>query len=140
MVWLNASKQIGAIVTPPDNPGGCLRLINSKRDWLMATAGAVRLCSLSTRRFWVYPWYSWPQLEQRPGASCLGKQKRISGNWTATTAPANSECFRARLPVPVVVVQCCPTRALSELPSTTAHNPVPHPGRPCNLPRHNASG
>jgi len=39
MIWLKASKQIGAVVTPPDNPGGCLRLINSKRDWLTATAG-----------------------------------------------------------------------------------------------------
>lgn len=39
MVWLDPAKQIGAIVTPPNNPGGCLRLINSKRDWLTATAG-----------------------------------------------------------------------------------------------------
>lgn len=55
MVWLKSAKRIGAIVTPPDNPGGCLRLINSKRNWLTATAGDAVLLIVgdSTERYFI---------------------------------------------------------------------------------------
>ena len=39
MVWLDPSKRLGAVVNLPDNSGGCVRLINSRRTWLTAKAG-----------------------------------------------------------------------------------------------------